>query len=94
MIRTKADYATQDNTGNPKRVTIIIEDNGSGVPAEKIDIFWKKFTEQTDGWNESKEAQDLVWLSARGIIEGHGGKIWIYANHSISASIKFTMPVS
>jgi hypothetical protein len=39
VIRTKEDYATQDNTGNPKRVTIIIKDNGSGVPAEKIDIF-------------------------------------------------------
>jgi hypothetical protein len=52
-IRTKADYTTQEHTDNPNRVTHAIEDKGSCIPAEKIDIFKKL----TDRYNCEKKAR-------------------------------------
>ena len=42
-IRTEAGYSKQTNDGNSNYVVFTIEDNGSGIPFEKIINLFKKF---------------------------------------------------
>ena len=93
-IRTETTYVMQDNTGNPNHVTFTIEDNCSGIPAEKIDNLFKNFYQIDTSAKRKHGGTGLRLVISEGIIEGHGGKIWVDANYSIGAAIKFTLPVS
>lgn len=93
-IRTEAGYSKQTNDGNSNYVVFTIEDNGSGIPFEKINNLFKKFYQVDTSTKRKHGGTGLGLAICNGIVEGHGGKIWVDTKHSQGAMIKFTLPIA
>ena len=93
-IRTEAGYSKQTNDGNSNYVVFTIEDNGSGIPFEKINNLFKKFYQVDTSTKRKHGGTGLGLAICKGIVEGHGGKIWVDTKHTQGAMIKFTLPIA
>ena len=93
-IRTKADYVTDNDSGKTNYVTFAIEDNGSGIPPEKVDNLFKKFYQIDTSVKRKHGGTGLGLVICKGIIESHGGKIWIDNKYISGACISFTLPIA
>ncbi|CAN5282349.1 hybrid sensor histidine kinase/response regulator [soil metagenome] len=70
-----------------------IEDNGIGISRDKIDSLFKKFYQLDTGLTRKHGGTGLGLSICKGIIEAHGGKIWIDKEYTNGTSVKFTLPV-
>jgi len=93
-IRTEAGYSKQTNDGNSNYVVFTIEDNGSGIPFEKIINLFKKFYQVDTSTKRKHGGTGLGLAICSGIVEGHGGKIWVDTKHTQGTMIKFTLPIA
>lgn len=93
-IRTEAGYSKQTNDGNSNYVVFTIEDNGSGIPFEKISNLFKKFYQVDTSTKRKHGGTGLGLAICKGIVEGHGGKIWVDTKHTQGTMIKFTLPIA
>ena len=75
-------------------VLFTVEDNGIGINPEKADKLFQKFYQIDTGPTRKHAGTGLGLVICRGIIEAHGGKIWVDNTRRIGAAIKFTLPVS
>jgi len=70
---------------------VSVVDNGSGIPAEQLskvfDRYWQ--SARTD-----REGAGLGLAIAKGIVEGHGGRIWIESTPSEGTTASFTLPIN
>jgi len=77
------------STGEEVIVSVI--DTGTGISAEQLpkvfDRYWQ--SARTD-----REGAGLGLAIAKGIIEGHGGRIWIESTLGQGATASFTLPVT
>jgi signal transduction histidine kinase len=69
-----------------------VEDNGVGVPAEKSDDLFKKFYQIDTSATRKHGGTGLGLAICKGIIEAHGGKIWLDLKYMKGARFKFTLP--
>ncbi len=71
-------------------VRFAVSDSGPGIAHEHVphlfDRFWKH---ETDG----KKGTGLGLFIAKGIVEGHGGRIWTESNPGNGTTFWFTLPV-
>jgi two-component system sensor histidine kinase KdpD len=77
-------------------VEVAVEDEGPGVPKElRARVFDKFFRATHDGDSVPKPSGTGMGLSiARGIVEAHGGHIWIEDGaHGAGARFVFTLPI-
>ena len=86
-IRAKTDETTQN-------VTFTVEDNGIGIPVDKMDNLFKTFYQVDTSLTRKHGGTGLGLVICKGIIEDHGGKIWIDRNFIGGTSIKFTLPIA
>jgi len=93
-IKTEAGNSKQTNDGNSNYVVFTIEDNGSGIPFEKIINLFKKFYQVDTSTKRKHGGTGLGLAICKGIVEGHGGKIWVDTKHTQGAMIKFTLPIA
>ena len=84
--------AETDDTG--QNVIFTIEDNGIGIPLDKMDNLFKTFYQVDTSYSRKHGGTGLGLVICKGIIETHGGKIWIDRTYSHGTSIKFTLPVA
>ena len=77
------------STGDEVVVSVI--DNGTGISPEQLpkvfDRYWQ--SSRTD-----REGAGLGLAIAKGIVEGHGGRIWIESTPGQGATASFTLPVT
>jgi signal transduction histidine kinase len=85
-IRAETDVTSQT-------VTFTVEDNGIGIPPEKMDNLFKSFYQVDTSMARKHGGTGLGLVICKGIIESHGGKIWIDRNYTQGTSIKFTLLV-
>jgi len=86
-IRAEADESYQN-------VIFTVEDNGIGIPLEKMDNLFKTFYQVDTTLARKHGGTGLGLVICKGIIESHGGKIWIDRNYTHGTSIKFTLPMT
>jgi signal transduction histidine kinase len=79
---------------NANQVVITVEDNGPGIPPDKAKSLFKKFYQIDTTLTRKHGGTGLGLAISRGIIEAHGGKIWIALEHTNGTSIKFTLPIA
>jgi signal transduction histidine kinase len=90
--------ASEDEEGNKKtqEITFTIEDNGIAVTKDEIQRLFQKFylIDTKNAFTKRQKATTLGLSVSRGIIETHGGRIWIDETYRGGASFKFTLPIA
>jgi signal transduction histidine kinase len=88
--------STRQSTGprSGKDILFIVEDNGPGFPADKVDHMFQKFYQVDTSLTRKHGGTGLGLVICKGIVEAHGGRIWIDKDYRDGASIKFTIPVN
>jgi two-component system, OmpR family, sensor histidine kinase VicK len=71
-----------------------VKDNGRGIPRDKVGNLFKKFYQIDTSATRKHSGTGLGLVICKGIVETHGGKIWVDKNHKNGLSIKFTLPLS
>ena len=100
IVKNAVDFIPQENgkitissdvTDNDQTL-ISIEDNGIGIPAEHHETVFEQFR-QLDVPPEIKHKGTGLGLAiCRGIIESHGGKIWIEKDYSNGTKFNILLP--
>lgn len=70
-------------------VQFAVRDNGAGIPAEDLPFVFDRFW-QSKRMNRSGAGLGLA--IARGIVLGHGGRIWIESDPGVETVVRFTLP--
>jgi signal transduction histidine kinase len=81
----------QEDPENHLMVQFSIEDNGIGIPAEKIDKLFEKFYQIDTTTTRKHGGTGLGLAICRGIIEAHDGRIWVDKGFVNGTRIIFTL---
>jgi len=77
-----------------KKMTLFsVEDNGPGIPADKSENIFKKFYQIDTSLTRKHGGTGLGLTICKGIVEGHGGTIWIDKTSNEGTVVKFILPV-
>jgi len=87
-VRTIEITLIEDST---EFVTIQIADNGQGIPKQALSLIFDRFYRADPSRNSANGGSGLGLAIAKGIIEGHGGKIWGESEEGQGTSIFFTL---
>lgn len=88
MIKVKV----EDGGGRNDVVVFSVEDNGVGIPADKVDRLFEKFYQVDTTAKRKFGGSGLGLPISKGIVEAHGGKIWADQEYRGGAAIRFTLP--
>jgi signal transduction histidine kinase len=98
-INVRAEYyndpsdTNQNTIKNNNKILITVEDNGPGIPPDKINSMFRKFYQIDTSLTRKHGGTGLGLVICKGIVESHGGNIWIDKNFKGGASFKFTLPI-
>jgi signal transduction histidine kinase len=85
--RVKLSAKTEDNN-----VIISVTDKGKGIPAERIDKIFHRFYSSDDAIRGQRKGLGLGLSICRGIVESHGGKIWVDSKPGKGSRFSFSLP--
>ncbi|HEU4726761.1 MAG TPA: PAS domain-containing protein [Kofleriaceae bacterium] len=72
-------------------VAFSVADTGPGIPEDVMphlfDAYWS-------GSEHATQGSGLGLYISRGIVEGHGGKIWVERGRTSGAELRFTLPIA
>ncbi len=78
---------------NDIHIAISVADNGRGIPAERMQHLFAKFSQQ-DGPDQNRDL-GLGLAICKGIVETHGGRIWAESDGAgLGSKFIFTLPTS
>jgi signal transduction histidine kinase len=69
-----------------------VADTGQGIPAEQLPRIFERFYRGDRSRNRATGGSGLGLAIARGIIEAHGGRIWVESSIGQGTVITFTLP--
>ncbi len=72
-------------------VVVSVKDNGKGIPPEANDKIFKKFYQADTTSTREKGGSGLGLSICKGIIEAHGGTIWMQSVLSKGTTFSFTI---
>lgn len=75
-------------------VVISVKDNGRGIPLDAKDKIFKKFYQVDTTSTREKGGSGLGLSICKGIVEAHGGNIWMQNNVPQGTIFSFTLPKS
>ncbi len=75
-------------------VQVFVADNGPGIPAEVKKQLFNKFVQARESQISNESGTGLGLAISKGIVEAHGGKIWVEDNVPKGSVFIFTLPVS
>jgi signal transduction histidine kinase len=92
----KQKHEMSENVSNPdeKMLLFSIEDNGPGIPIDKIGNIFKKFYQIDTSLTRKHGGTGLGLAICKGIVEAHGGFIWIDNSAAEGTLVKFTLPAN
>ena len=76
----------------PTEVVVSVKDNGRGIPANAIDDVFKKFYQVDTSSTREKGGSGLGLSICKGIVDAHGGRIWVQSEVSKGTTFSFTIP--
>jgi two-component system phosphate regulon sensor histidine kinase PhoR len=77
---------------NNDEVLFYIKDNGIGIPLEKQKNLFKKFSQTDTSITRKHGGSGLGLTICKGIVEAHGGKIWVKSEPGKGTTFYFTIP--
>ena len=76
----------------PSEIQISVKDNGIGIPKDKQKDLFKKFYQVDTTLTRERGGSGLGLAICRGIIENHGGKIFVESKEGEGAKFTFSIP--
>ena len=73
-------------------VGISVNDSGKGVPDDVKEVLFQKFVQARESDRSNEQGTGLGLVICKGIVEAHGGRIWIEDNVPKGAKFIFTLP--
>ena len=100
IINNAVDFIPKDtgritvslDVDNQGQTLIGIEDNGIGIPREYHDSVFEKFQQLNTPEGITHEGTGLGLAICKGIIEAHGGQIWVAKNYTHGARFEILLP--
>ena len=100
MIKNAIDFVPA-NTGKiilrvsktENTIMFSVEDNGTGIPADKMDNLFKKFYQIDTTMTRKHGGTGLGLTISKGIVEAHGGEMWVDKEYVGGAKFIFTLPI-
>jgi signal transduction histidine kinase len=71
-----------------------VADQGRGIPAEKLETIFERFSQVNGSDSRDKGGSGLGLAICRSIVQSHGGRIWAEKNEPSGSRLKFTIPTS
>lgn len=76
-------------------VTVHVQDQGQGIPTDKLPHLFKKFSQVHEDQGQKLAGSGLGLAISKGIVEAHGGRIWAESSgESRGTTFSFTLPVA
>jgi len=80
--------------GDGKHVTIVVADNGEGIPRHEQDTIFEKFHRGSAAESRGSMGSGLGLAIVRAIVEAHRGKVDVKSDGSHGARFRITLPRS
>jgi signal transduction histidine kinase len=90
----KITISTDLMENNSSFIKFSVEDNGPGIPEDEADNLFQKFYQIDTSVTRKHAGTGLGLVICKGIIEAHGGKIWVDKEYKFGACFVFTLPIS
>ena len=99
LIKNSIDFVPENNglikltvEKNAKSFVFTITDNGSGIPVKNQEFLFQKFYKIDTSPTRKHGGTGLGLTICRGLVESHGGKIWVDKEYTQGSCLKFTIP--
>jgi signal transduction histidine kinase len=76
----------------PSEIIVSVKDNGQGIPKDSIDKIFKKFYQVDTSSTREGGGSGLGLAICKGIVEAHGGRIWVQSELTKGSVFSFTLP--
>lgn len=71
-----------------------VQDQGVGIPEDKLETIFDRF-QQVDASNSRSQGGTGLGLAiCRGILQQHGGQIWVESKFGEGSTFCFTLPLA
>lgn len=80
--------------GTRGEVVVFVRDTGRGIPKEAQNKLFNKFEQMRNPVDPSTKGTGLGLVVTKGIVEAHGGKIWVESEDGKGATFYFTLPIA
>jgi two-component system sensor histidine kinase VicK len=74
-----------------KEVTFEVQDQGAGIPPEKLDLIFERFQQADASDSRLQGGTGLGLALCRGIVNQHGGRIWAKSDPGSGSTFYFTV---
>jgi signal transduction histidine kinase len=71
-------------------IQVLVSDTGPGISPDDVPLLFERFWQ---GTREGRGSAGLGLAIARGIVEGHGGRIWVESEIGRGSTFFFTLPM-
>ena len=85
--------ATPAELPSGEAVQLEVRDSGEGIPPDKLDLLFRRFSQIGEGRTEQKRGTGLGLVFSREIVELHGGRIGVASEPGRGASFQVILPV-
>jgi signal transduction histidine kinase/ActR/RegA family two-component response regulator/HAMP domain-containing protein len=79
---------------NPRLLHLWVQDEGKGIPFEAQTRIFEKFEQAESVLTREHQGTGLGLAICRGIVESHGGKIWVRSEQGRGATFSMLLPVA
>lgn len=82
--------------GDADMIRVTVDDDGPGIPAELRERVFDKFfraSGERDAGRNRPSGMGMGLSIAKGIVEAHGGRIWIEGGERSGSRVLFTLPI-
>jgi len=100
LIKNSIDFVPENNglikltiKKNAKSFVFAVTDNGPGIPVENQEYLFQKFYKIDTSSTRKHGGTGLGLTICNGLINSHGGKIWLDKEYTQGSCFKFTIPV-
>ena len=76
----------------PTEVIVSVKDNGRGIPDNAVEHVFKKFYQVDTSLTREKGGSGLGLPICKGIVDAHGGRIWVQSQVNKGSTFLFSIP--
>ena len=80
--------------GDPRGVTVVVEDTGVGVPEKQREAVFREFYRVESATTADNSGAGLGLALAKRFVQLHHGRIWIESRPGIGSRVSFTIPAA